>query len=343
MTSKEEFFASLDKGMRDRLKEANNINVEFVPTPSIGLNVALGGGFGMGRMITVHGTKSAGKSAFVTQTVANAQKMGKFPIWIDAENCFQTAWAERLGLDTDNMFVSKANDMIRAGDEIVEYVKKGADVIVIDSVDGLLQPSFLDDKNQELAGMEKTQRVGDFARWLKAMIRSINYVNDDALIIFIAQESFTISPTGSYAKVTGGQALEYYSSQMIRLRSNNSQSTYGDLLLGEVYRGDMILNKVVGRKVHWSVEYNKVAPQGDTGEYEFFFRGDKVGVDDRLELIKLGTEYGVLEKAGNWMTYVDNDGGEHKYNGTGQWSTFLQTNEKVYKELKENVQMASAE
>lgn len=343
MTTKDEFFASLDKGMRERLKEASNLTVEFVPTPSIGLNVALGGGMGMGRMITVHGTKSAGKSAFVMQTVANAQAMGKFPIWVDAEKCFESAWAKRLGLDTDNMFVSKAGDMIRAGDEVVEYVKKGADVIVFDSVDGLLQPSFLDDKNSELAGMAKTQKVGDFSKWLKAMIRSINYVNDDALIIFIAQESISISPTGSYAKVTGGEALKYYSSQMVRLKSNNSDGTYGDLIKGEVYKNNMILNRTVGRKVNWSVEYNKVAPQGDTGAYEFYFRGDKVGVDDRLELLTIGAEYGVLEKAGNWLSYVDKAGKEHKYNGVTQWRDYLATDQELYKELKANVQMVADE
>lgn len=343
MTTKAEFYAKLDKDTRQGLKEASELEPEFIPTPSIGLNIALGGGFGMGRMITIHGPKSAGKSAFAMQVVANAQALGKFPIWVDAEKCFQSSWSQRLGADTDNMFVSKASDMVRAGDDIVKYVQNGADIIVVDTVDGLLQPSFLDKKNNELAGMETTQKVGDFSKWLKAMIRSINYVNDDALIIFIAQESMAISQTGSFAKVTGGKALEYYSSQMIRLRSNNSDGTYGDLIDGETVINDRILTKTIGRKVHWTVEYNKMAPQNDSGTYEFYFRGDKVGVDDRLELINLGVEYGVIDLSGSWYKFVDADGKEHVIQGAGKFRDELGANEMLYKELKHNVQMASTE
>lgn len=339
MTTMNDLYAALPKDVRNNFHIGTDITPKRYSTPSVGLNLALGGGFGGGRIVTIHGTKSAGKSAFCLQTLALAQQHGAVCAWIDAEKAYDSTWAQRLGVNTDELLVSKASDMERAGDEAVQLTKAGADIIVVDSGSALIQPSYMD-KSGELAGMASTKQIGSFSKGLKALLRSVNYENDEALVILIMQESMSSVGQHFMAKAEGGKAIEYYSSQIVRLVSNNSEK--GDLLAGEVYHGDRILNRIIGRTVHWSVEFNKLGPQSGRGDYEFYFQGGNVGIDDRLELITLAVEYGIIDKAGAWLTFTDSDGTEHRYQGAAQFRNYIGENVDVYGELKENVTMASA-
>ncbi len=277
MPTIEEIYAKIDKEVRDELLIGKDISYFRIPVPSIGVNVGLNGGFPSGRIVTIHGTKSAGKSSFALQTVATAQKMGKTVAWIDAEKAYDNEWAERLGVDTDNLIVSRASDMHKCGNQVIDLIKAGIDIVVIDSISALLPASFFE-KDGSLSGMEGTIKIGGHATTLKAMLRLINYVNQNTLIILISQQTTEIGQTYTKQVPEGGKALPFYSSQILKLKSNNS---INKLITGTIYVNDRPIEKIIGREVEWEIEYNKVGPQAAVGTYNFYFLGDNVGVDNK--------------------------------------------------------------
>lgn len=328
----EDVLANLDKTQRESFQLGTGLSSERFSTPSTALNMALGGGLGRGRIVTIHGTKSAGKSALAAQIVALAQKEGAVAAWIDAEKSFDSAWMQRLGVNTDELLVSKASDMHKAGDQIKDLCKADIDIIVVDSTSALIQPSYFDKKTGEIE-MDNTKKIGSYSMGLKALLRVANFVNEDTLIIIISQESMKAGAQHWFAAPEGGMAIEYYSSQVIRVKSNRS-----DVFKGMTYNGNIPLERDVGRKVEWTVVFNKLGPQGGTGIYEFYFIGDKVGVDDRLELITLATEYGVLNKAGAWLS-MDYKGEEFKIQGANKMIEAMEEDHELYEELKERVEL----
>lgn len=335
----EELLANLDATTRDGFRVGEGLSPKRYKTPSMGMNVALGGGFGAGRIATIHGTKSAGKSAFAMQIIAMAQKEGALCGWIDAEKTFDDKWAARLGADTSQLLVSKAADMHKAGDQLAALCKAGADIVVVDSGSALIQPSYFEKDSDDVA-MDNTKQIGSFSKGLKALLRIANYVNEETLIIFIMQESMASVGTMFIPKAEGGKAIEYYSSQVVRLVSNNSESpTSGDLIKGIVYNGNTPLNRKVGRKVHWEVVFNKLGPQGGSGEYEFYFAGDNVGVDDRLELINICVEYGIVNKGGAWYSFERESGDDFKAQGTKKFIEAMEEDNTIYEELMGRVEL----
>lgn len=300
MTTVEEVLAKIDSKMRKRIGTAEGWTAQKQPLPSLGLTKALGGGLGYGRISTIHGSKSAGKSSMMLQMVGDAQRDGKVCGWVDAEKAFDTAWAERLGVNCKELILTRASDMARAGDEIVALIDAGCDVIVLDSISALLQPSYLEKDGSTLAGMDKTSKIGDFSKGLKALIRSINYVNEKTMVVLISQQTTMIAQTYTKQVPEGGKAIEYYSSQVIKLNSTASRT-----ISKQIEVGNKVFDGVVGREVDWTVDFNKLGPAGGTGTYEFYFIGDEVGVDPRLELIDIGMEQGVITKGGAWYTFGD--------------------------------------
>lgn len=328
----EEVLARLSKETMDRLKLGSDIKTEYIETPSAGLNRALGGGIGKGRLTTIYGTKSAGKTAFCLQTMAAVQRAGGTAALIDAEKSYSKEWGEKLGIDNDRLLVTQHSDMEAAGDMASDFCKAGADILVIDSGSSLIQPSFFD-KSTKNASMENTRQIGSFSKGLKALLRIATYYNDSVAIIMIMQESMQSAGMYWVPKAEGGQAIEYYSSQMIRLKSNNSS----DLITGTLKSGEHNLERKIGRTVHWEVAFNKMGPQGVTGDYEFYFLGDKVGVDDRLELLRLGVEYGLISKSGAWFK-TTLAGEEVTIQGESKFVEMLGENTEAYEELRANVQ-----
>lgn len=305
MTTVEDVLAKIDSKMRKRMGTAEGWTAERQPLPSAGLTTALGGGLGYGRITTIHGSKSAGKSSMLLQMIAEAQREGKVCSWVDAEKAFDTAWATKLGVDCDNLILTRAADMARAGDEVVSLIEAGADIIVVDSISALIQPSYIEKDGTSLKGMDSTAKIGDFSKGLKAFIRSINYVNDKTLVILISQQTTFIGQTYTKQVPEGGKAIEFYSSQVIKLNSTPSK-----MIKKKVDSGNKVYEMAVGREVDWTVDFNKLGPAGGTGTYEFYFLGDYVGVDPRLEIIDAALELGVITKGGAWYTY-----GEERWQG----------------------------
>lgn len=327
MTNIEDAMANLSPEVRKRLKMGDTLKAERQELPSLTLTKELGGGFAYGRIATVHGSKAAGKSSLMLQTVALAQQQDKLCAWVDAEKAYDSAWAERMGVDTAKLAVTRASDMWRAGDEMAELIAAGFDFIVVDSISALIQPSYLEKDSDQLAGMEKTTKIGDFSKGLKALIRTVNYANDNTLIVFISQQTTHIAQTYTKNIPEGGKAIEYYSSQVVRLNSTPSM-----MIKTSVEVGNKSINKVVGRDVDFRVDHNKLGPEYGTGSYQFYFLGDEVGVDQKRELIQLGLEQGVIEKGGSWYTY----NGE-KWQGEQNFIDELRDNEVLRKELRNDL------
>lgn len=304
MTNIEDILANIDSKLRKNLKTGSDFTAERLELPSIGLTKALGGGLPYGRIVTIHGSKSAGKSSLMLQAIPTAQAQGKICAWIDAEKTFDSKWGQRMGVNTDDLLVSRASDMHRAGDEAKALIQAGVDLLVIDSISALIQPSYLD-RDGEIGGMDKTQKIGDFSKGLKAMMRSINYVNDNTLVVFISQQTTHIAQTYTKNVPEGGKAVEYYSSQVIKLNSPASK-----VIEKTVDVGNKSYTGAVGREVDWTIDFNKVGPAGGTGTYEFYYLGDSVGVDQRLEVLHIALEQGVAERRGAWY-YI----GEEKFQG----------------------------
>lgn len=325
MTNIEDVLANIDSKMRKHFKTGDKFSSERLELPSLGLTKATGGGLPYGRIVTIHGSKSAGKSSLMLQAIPTAQKQGKVCAWIDAEKTFSSDWAERMGVNTDELLVSRASDMHRCGDESKALIEAGVDLLVIDSISALIQPSYFD-KDGEIGGMDKTQKIGDFSKGLKAMMRSINYVNDNTLVVFISQQTTHIAQTYTKNVPEGGKAVEYYSSIVLKLNSTASK-----IIEKTVDTGNKSYTGAVGREVDWTVDFNKVGPAGGTGTYEFYYIGDSVGVDQRLELLHLALERGVAERRGAWY-YM----GDDKFQGADAAIEWLSDDDNFNK-IKEQV------
>jgi recombination protein RecA len=303
MTSVEEVLAGLNPKLRKKITLGNEIaDTQFAKTPSFGLNLALNGGFPYGRQVLVWGNKSSGKSSFCLQIIAQAQKEGKICAWIDAEMSFSPYWATQLGVDTENLIVSTArtmNDMVDVGTDLM---KAGVDLIVVDSISALLPAIYFEKDSTELKQLENTKQIGAEARDMTNAVKMLNYANNQekpTLLVLISQARNNIGAMYVSQQPTGGLATKFYSSTIIKLFSSESDN---QAIKGKIYVGDKIIEEKVGRKVRWDVQFSKTSPAFQTGEYDFYFRGQDVGVDTVADLVDTAEMLGYVERAGAWYT-----------------------------------------
>lgn len=324
----EELLSQLDPELRKRIEVGSNIEIVKQPTPSMSLNKALRGGLGYGRQVLVWGNKSAGKSSFCLQMIAEAQKSGKTCAWIDAEQSFDKEWAKKLGVDPDKLVYSAArtvNDMV---DVATQLMSAKVDMIVVDSISALLPAIYFEKDSNELKQLENTKQIGAEARDMTNAVKMLNYANNQdgsTLLVLISQHRNNISAMYTSHQPTGGQAVKFFSSTIIKLWSSESEN---NAISGKIYSGDKIIEKKVGRKVSWHVDFNKTGPAFISGEYDFYFDGDQVGIDKIAEIVDLGVETGIIEKGGAWYTVL----GE-RFQGRAKVIDWLRDNEEKMKEL----------
>ena len=299
----EEVLSQLNPKLRKKISLGSEVpKTEFVKTPSFGLNRALNGGLPYGRQVLVWGNKSSGKSSFCLQTIANAQKEGKICAWIDAEMTFDQEWARTLGVDIDKLIVSTArtmNDMVDVGTDLM---KAGVDVVVVDSISALLPAIYFEKDSTELKQLENTKQIGAEARDMTNAVKMLNYANNQVkptLLILISQARNNIGAMYVSQQPTGGMATKFYSSTIVKLFSSESDN---QAIKGKIYVGDKIIEEKIGRKVRWDVQFSKTSPAFQSGEYDFYFRGDDVGVDSIADLVDTAEMLGLIERAGAWYT-----------------------------------------
>ncbi len=281
-------------------------NLEVISTGSLGLDVALGiGGVPKGRVVEIYGPESSGKTTLSLHVVAEAQKQGGTAAFVDAEHALDPAYAERLGVDMDELLVSQPDTGEQALEITDMLVRSGAvDVVVVDSVAALTPKA-------EIEGEMGDTHVGLQARLMSQALRKLtaNIKRSNAVVVFINQIRMKIGVMfGNPETTTGGNALKFYSSVRLDIRRT-----------GAIKKGD----EVIGNETKVKVVKNKVAPPFKQVHFDILY-GE--GISREGEIIDLGVQQGAIEKSGAWYSYNGNRIGQGKDN--------------VRNFLKENADMA---
>ena len=325
-----EVLAGLDKKAHSHLDLASNINIERLETPSVGLTKALNGGWGTGRQVLIWGPKSAGKSTFCMAQIALAQREGKTCAYFDVEKTFDPLWAEAQGVDTDALIYSSTGTITALVNDAVSLMKAGIDVLVVDSITALMPASYVDEDG-ELKDFEKTGAIGGLSRGLSAALSQLNYANHNTLLILVSQTRMAQKGSMYWGMApTGGESVKFYSSQVVKLYSSESSA---NIVEGEVQLGDRIIKRPIGRKVTYTVEWNKLGPQGTTGEYVLYFDGKHLGIDNYGEILTVAVDSGVVRKAGAWYYYGEQQVGQ----GELKAASALRENAELFEAIKRDI------
>ena len=330
----EEVLANLNPKLRKQLFVGDEMpETVLQPTPSFGLNRALGGGLPFGRQILIWGSKSSAKSSLCLQMIGIAQKQGKVCAWIDAEMSYDKAWAQRLGVDTSNLIVSQCrtiNEMVDLGTNLMHA---GVDLVVVDSITSLLPAVYFEKDSAELKQLENTKQIGAESRDFSNAWKMINYANNKpkpTLFVLISQSRNNISAMYTSQQPTGGQATKFYSSTVIKLFSSESDN---QAIKGKIPVGDKLIEEKIGRKIRWELQFSKTSPGFQNGEYDFYFRGPKIGIDEIGDLVDTAEMAGLVNRTGAW--YQLDDGS--KVQGREAYINRVREDQDLQNQLKEKL------
>ncbi len=325
----ENILAKLDSKTRSRVQSAVDVKIEKQKTPSIGLNLALKGGLAFGRQILIWGNKSAGKSSFCLQMIAEAQKNNKTCAWIDAEHSYSQEWAESLGVDSSKLIYSKAktvNDMVDVATQLMEAE---VDIIVVDSISALLPAIYFEKDSSELKKLEDTKQIGAEAKDMTHAVKMLNYANKNTLLVLISQQRNQFGSMHASHIPTGGMAVKFFSSTVIKLWSSEAEA---NAIKAGVKVGDKIIEQRVGRPVNWIIDYNKVGPPNLSGQYDFYYQGNSLGIDSVGETLDAAEMCGIVEKGGAWYTI-----GEERFQGRAKTIQYLNENPDIVERLQSEI------
>lgn len=288
-------------------------HVDVIPTGSLGLDVALGvGGYPRGRIVEIYGPESSGKTTLTLHAIAEAQKTGGIAAFIDAEHAFDRFYAEKLGVDVDNLVISQPDNGEQALEIMENLIRSGAiDIVVIDSVAALTPKS-------EIEGEMGDSKMGLQARLMSQALRKLTGTvsKTKCVAIFINQLREKIGIMfGNPETTTGGNALKFYASVRLDIR-----------------RGTQIKDgeKVVGNRTKVKVVKNKMAPPFRSTEFDVLY-GE--GISRTGEIVDLGVEYDVIQKSGSWFSY----GGTKLAQGRDAVKDLLKDNPELAEEIEVKV------
>ena len=328
-TTIEEILARLDPKTRQRVQSATEVVIEKQATPSLSLNVGLKGGFAYGRQVLIWGNKSAGKSSFCLQMIAEAQKNGKVCAWIDAEQSYSQEWAEKLGVDSTKLIYSPVktiNDMVDIG---VQLMNAGVDLVVVDSISALLPAIYFEKDGEELKHLQDTKQIGAEAKDMTHAVKMLNYANKNTLLILISQQRNQFGSMHATHIPTGGMAVKFFSSTIVKLWSSEAEA---NSIKDKIAVGDKLIEQKVGRPVNWTIDYNKTGPQFISGSYDFYFQGEHVGVDEIADLVDTAEMMGIIERGGAWYTVLG-----QRVQGRAKVIEIVRNDDAIFETLKEQV------
>jgi recombination protein RecA len=292
-------------------------DVEVISSGSLGLDLALGvGGYPKGRVIEIYGPESSGKTTLTLHAMAEAQKAGGIAAFIDAEHAFDRFYAQKLGVDIDNLIISQPDNGEQALEIADNLIRSGAiDIVVIDSVAALTPKS-------EIEGEMGDSKMGLHARLMSQALRKLtgSISKTNCTVIFINQLREKIGVMfGNPETTTGGNALKFYASVRLDIRrSTQIKDTDGD---------------VQGNKTRVKVVKNKVAPPFKTAEFDIMYGQ---GVSKVGEVIDLGVDFEIIKKSGSWFSYGDTKLGQ----GRDAVKTLLLDNPDLMDELEGKIKEA---
>jgi len=302
------------KGAVMRMGDVNAVReADAVSTGSLGLDVALGiGGLPRGRVIEIYGPESSGKTTLTLQVIAEAQKAGGTAAFIDAEHALDPVYAEKLGVNVDELLVSQPDTGEQALEITDMLVRSGSiDVVVVDSVAALTPKA-------EIEGDMGDSHMGLQARLMSQALRKLtgNIKRSNTMVIFINQIRMKIGVMfGNPETTTGGNALKFYASVRLDIRR-----------IGSIKKGD----EVIGNETRVKVVKNKMAPPFRQAEFQILYGG---GISREAELIDIGVAQGIVEKSGAWYSYGTDRIGQGKDNVR----EFLKQNPDIAAEIESRI------
>src|SRR6187431_2535985 len=307
------------KGSVMMMNEKSSEPMQVISTGSIGLDAALGvGGLPKGRIVEIYGPESSGKTTIATHVIAEAQKKGGMCAIIDAEHAFDSGYAQKLGVDVDNLLISQPDYGEQALEIADRLILSGAlDVVVIDSVAALVPKS-------ELEGEMGDSKMGLHARLMSQALRKLTATisKTNTICIFINQLREKIGVMfGNPETTTGGNALKFYASVRLDIRRS-----------AQIKDGD----EAIGNRVKVKVVKNKVAPPFRNAEFDIIF-GE--GISKTGEIIDMGVELGIVQKSGSWFSYDTNKLGQ----GRDSVKQLLNDNPEMAKEIEAKIRAKIAE
>ena len=291
-----------------KLGEAKALDIEFTPTGSMSLDIALGGGIPKGRIIEIYGPESSGKTTLSLHVVAELQKRRGIAAFVDAEHALDPDYAKKIGVKTNDLIISQPDN----GEEALEIVEalvrsSAVDLIVVDSVAALTP-------KKEIEGEMGDSHMGLQARLMSQALRKLTSIvhKSNTTVIFINQIRMKIGVVfGNPETTTGGKALKFYSSVRIEVRKS-----------AQIKQGE----NIIGNRVKAKVVKNKVAPPFKTTEFDIMYNE---GIAYYGDVLNTGVKYGVIKKGGAWYNYEDQKLGQ----GYEASRKFLKENQKMTNEI----------
>lgn len=302
------------KGTVMKMSDQAVVNVDSISSGSIGLDIALGvGGYPRGRVIEIYGPESSGKTTLTLHAISEAQKAGGIAAFIDAEHAFDRHYAEKLGVDLDNLIISQPDNGEQALEITDNLIRSGAiDIVVIDSVAALTPKS-------EIEGEMGDSKMGLHARLMSQALRKLtsSISKTNCTVIFINQLREKIGVMfGNPETTTGGNALKFYASVRLDIRRST-----------QIKESD---GSVAGNKTRVKVVKNKVAPPFKTAEFDIMY-GE--GISKVGEILDIAVDNEIIKKSGSWFSYEDTKLGQ----GRDAVKTLLKDNPDLMDELEAKV------
>lgn len=291
-----------------KLGEAKAMDVEFTPTGSISLDIALGGGIPKGRIIEIYGPESSGKTTLSLHIVSELQKRGGTAAFVDAEHALDPEYAKKIGVKTNDLIISQPD----SGEQALEIVEalvrsEAVEMVVIDSVAALTPKA-------EIEGEMGASHMGLQARLMSQALRKLAGIThkSNTTVIFINQIRMKIGVVfGNPETTTGGNALKFYSSVRIEVRKS-----------AKIKKGE----DIIGNRVKAKIVKNKVAPPFKTTEFDIMYNE---GISYYGDILNTGVKYGIIKKGGAWYNYQDEKLGQ----GSEASKRFLKENPKIANEI----------
>ncbi len=300
------------KGSIMRLGDAHKVIVECIPTGSLALDLALGGGLPKGRIIEIYGPESSGKTTIALHAIAEVQKTGGTAAFIDAEHALDPAYAKRLGVQTDSLLISQPDNGEQALEIAETLVRSNAvDLVVVDSVAALVPRA-------EIEGDMGDSHMGLQARLMSQALRKLTGVinRSRTTVIFINQIRMKIGVMfGNPETTTGGNALKFYASVRMDIRR-----------VSQIKQGE----EIIGNHCRVKVVKNKIAPPFRQAEFDIMYNK---GISRSGDVLDLAVQYNIIEKAGAWFSYNGSKIGQ----GREATKKYLEENPKIMEEVASKV------
>ena len=301
-----------------KLGENHNVNIELIKSGSLSLDLALGGGYPKGRIIEIYGPESSGKTTLALHAIAEVQKNGGQAAFIDAEHALDPSYAEKIGVQIDNLLISQPDNGEQALEICETLVRSNAvDLIVVDSVAALTPKAEID-------GDMGDAQMGQQARLMSQAMRKLTAIisKSKATVIFINQIRMKLGVMfGNPETTTGGNALKFYASVRVDIRR-----------IGQIKNGE----DIIGNRTKIKVVKNKIAAPFRTAEFDIMYNE---GISKTGDVLDLAVQYGVLDKAGAFLKY----NGETIGQGREAVKRLFKENPELFAEIEEKVRAKAEE